>query len=296
VPASLAIGDFSRATHLSVKTLRHYHRIRLLAPADIDPATGYRRYTTEQIPTAQVIRRFRDLDMPLAEIRAVLDAPDLRTRNQLISAHLARLELGLARTQTAVASLQDLLADPSAAAPIDHRRVDATMAAAITGVVDIKDLLPWYQGALGELYATLAAQDIATTGPAGAIYANELFADERGKATIFVPAGAEVRCLGRVTPLIVPAAELAVIVHTGSHADVDRAYGALAGYVTDHALQVDGPIREYYLVGRHDTPDESAWRTEIGWPIFSTGVGAKHAPGTAAQPDTSSSSRPDGPR
>ena len=65
MPTSLAIGDFSRATHLSVKTLRHYHRIGLLEPADVDPDTGYRRYTTEQIPTAQVIRRFRDLDMPL---------------------------------------------------------------------------------------------------------------------------------------------------------------------------------------------------------------------------------------
>jgi DNA-binding transcriptional MerR regulator len=274
VPASLAIGDFSRATHLSVKTLRHYHRIRLLAPAAIDPGTGYRRYTTEQIPIAQIIRRFRDLSMPLTEIRAVLDAPDLRTRNQLISAHLARLELSLARTQSAVASLQDLLADPPAAAPIDHRRIEATPAAAVTDVVDTKDLLSWYQGALGELYATLAAQGVATAGPAGAIYANELFADERGKATIFVPAAAEVRRLGRVTPLIVPAAELAVILHSGSHADVDRAYGALAAYVTDHALQVDGPIREYYLVGRHDTPEETAWRTEIGWPIFSTGVAA----------------------
>jgi hypothetical protein len=39
VPASLTIGDFSRATHLSVKTLRHYHGIRLLEPADIDPDT-----------------------------------------------------------------------------------------------------------------------------------------------------------------------------------------------------------------------------------------------------------------
>ena len=105
----MAIGDFSRATHLSIKTLRHYHRVGLLEPADIDPDTGYRRYTTVQIPTAQVIRRFRDLDMPLDDIRAVLRAPDLRTRNQLISAHLARLEEGLARTQEAVSSLRDLL-------------------------------------------------------------------------------------------------------------------------------------------------------------------------------------------
>ena len=60
------------------------------------------------------------------------------------------------------------------------------------------------------------------------------------------------------------------IVHAGPHTGIDRAYGALAAYVTRHALAVDGPIREYYLVGPTDTPDESAWRTEIGWPIFET--------------------------
>ena len=74
--SSLAIGDFSRATHLSVKTLRHYHRIGLLEPADVDQQTGYRRYATDQIPAAQVIRRFRRLDMPLDEIQAVLAAPE----------------------------------------------------------------------------------------------------------------------------------------------------------------------------------------------------------------------------
>ena len=95
MPAALTIGDFSRATHLSVKMLRHYHHVGLLAPADVDADTGYRRYTTDQIPTAQVIRRFRDLDMPLDQIRAVLEAPDERTRNELVSAHLASLEQNL---------------------------------------------------------------------------------------------------------------------------------------------------------------------------------------------------------
>jgi DNA-binding transcriptional MerR regulator len=45
MPAALTIGDFSRATHLSVKTLRHYHRVGLLAPADVDADTGYRSPT-----------------------------------------------------------------------------------------------------------------------------------------------------------------------------------------------------------------------------------------------------------
>ena len=73
----LPIGDFSRATHMSVKTLRHYHRVGLLEPAEVDPYTGYRRYTTGQIPAAQIIRRFRDLDMPIEEIQGVLAAPDI---------------------------------------------------------------------------------------------------------------------------------------------------------------------------------------------------------------------------
>jgi DNA-binding transcriptional MerR regulator len=274
VPAALTIGDFSRATQLSVKTLRHYHRVGLLAPADVDAGTGYRRYTTEQIPTAQVIRRFRDLDMPLDQIHAVLEAPDLRTRNELISAHLASLEQNLARTQSAVASLRDLLASPSAAAPVSHRRVGATMVAAVTAVITMGDLLPWYLGALGELHATLDALAVRASGPAGGMYAGELFADERGEATVFIPTATEIQRLGRVEPLVVPAAELAITVHPGSLADVDRAYGTLAAYVATHALQVNGPIREHYLVSRQDTADENAWRTEICWPIFNTGAAA----------------------
>jgi len=271
MPASLSIGDFSRATHLSIKMLRHYHRLGLLEPSEVDLDTGYRRYSTDQIPAAQVIRRFRDLDMPLDQIRAVLAAPDLRSRNQLISAHLTRLELDLARTQGAVAALRDLLTDPAGIAPVIHRRAGAVTAAAITEVVGLGDLLPWYLGALGELRATLEARGVHPAGPPGGIYATGLFSQEKGEATVFVPTATEVRLLGRVAPQVIPAAELAVIVHPGSHASVDRSYGTLATYVADHALRVDGPIREYYLVGRHDTPDESAWRTEICWPIFSTG-------------------------
>ena len=75
--SSLAIGDFSRATHLTIKTLRHYHRIGLLEPAHVDPDTGRRRYGTDQIPTAQVIRRFHDVvlgsgGLPLGALRDVV--------------------------------------------------------------------------------------------------------------------------------------------------------------------------------------------------------------------------------
>jgi effector-binding domain-containing protein len=187
----------------------------------------------------------------------------------------------LARTQEAAASLRDLLEPPAGAAPvaIEHRRMPATPAAAVSEVIDVKDASGWYQGALGELYAILAAQKATPAGPGAAIYANDLFSYARGQATVFVPCDETVRATGRVTGLVVPEAELAVTTHTGAHKGVDLAYGALAAYVSDHALGVEGPIREYYVIGPHETADENQWRTEIGWPIFHTGLTSNRATG-----------------
>jgi DNA-binding transcriptional MerR regulator len=273
MPSSLTIGDFARATHLSVKTLRHYHRLELLVPSEVDPGSSYRRYSTEQVPTAQVIRRFRDLDMPLGEIGAVLRAPDVATRNELIAAHLARLEHGLQQTQEAVNSLRGLLQgqSPSSSRPLEHRTEPAFETAAITEMVGLNDLGPWFQGALGELSCTLGAQGVARAGAPGAVIAIAFFTEERGELCVFIPSAQTIRPIGRVAPRTLPAVELATIVHDGAHGDIDQAYGSLATYVADRTLGVDGPIRERYLVGRLDTADDSAWRTEIGWPIFHTG-------------------------
>jgi DNA-binding transcriptional MerR regulator/effector-binding domain-containing protein len=266
--AGLTVGDFSRITHLSVKTLRHYHQVGLLEPATVNPDTGYRYYSGEQIPTAQVIRRLRDLEMPVGEVKAVLDAPDAAARNVLIAAHLDRLEAGLAQTRAAVDSLRNLLQPPASVPAIEHRSVPAVRAAGIIAVVERADVLAWWHGALGELRATVRAQGLHVTGPSGGVYASELFQHDHGEAIVFIPVEGSVRAIGRVTPIVVPAAELAVLSHQGSLDDADLSYAMLGSYATTHEISIDGPLREYYLRGAGDTPDEAEWRTEIGWPIF----------------------------
>jgi DNA-binding transcriptional MerR regulator len=64
----VSIGDFSRITHLSVKTLRHYHDVGLVEPDHVDPGSGYRYYSHTQIPTAQVVRRTREPDAALKSL------------------------------------------------------------------------------------------------------------------------------------------------------------------------------------------------------------------------------------
>ncbi len=266
----LTIGDFSRVTHLSIKTLRHYHEVGLLEPAAVDPSSGYRRYALAQVPVAQVIRRFRDLEMPVDRVREVLAARDLPTRNQLIAEHLSTLEKRLADAQAAVASLRGLLGAEAGPIAVELRVVPATRALAIHATVARAELLAWWRGAIAELEAVVSPRALPRTGPLGGMFATAIFQHDQGEATVFVPVAEAVRPVGRAVEITVPAAELAITVHRGPHVDMDVTYGALGSYVTSHALSVEGPVREHYVVDGRTAADSAEWRTEIGWPVFGT--------------------------
>jgi DNA-binding transcriptional MerR regulator len=273
--SSLSIGAFARATFLSAKALRRYHEIGLLEPAEVDARTGYRSYGVDQIATGQVIRRLRDLAMPLDRIREVVTADDLDARARLLHTHLARLEDDLARTREAVTSLRQLLERPTPGSAIVHRHVEATPAAVLSATLDLPDALLWIHGAIGEALATLAAQGLEPAGVPGSEIATELYSEERGQATVYVPCPPTLRPVGRVTCGTAPEVTLAVVEHRGSHATIDRAYGDLAAHVARHAIGLDQPLREHYLVGPNDTPDADDWHTEIGWPIFAMHAGGR---------------------
>jgi DNA-binding transcriptional MerR regulator len=67
------IGSVARLAQLSVRTLRHYDDVGLLRPAAVDPVTGYRRYTPDQVVRLHRILVLRDLGVPLNEIGLLLD-------------------------------------------------------------------------------------------------------------------------------------------------------------------------------------------------------------------------------
>lgn len=264
----LAIGEFSRLTHLSVRTLRRYHDAGLLEPTTVDPATGYRYYGAEQIPTAQVIHRLRELEVPLPEVQRILRSPDPEARACLVADHLRRLEAELDRTRAAVASLRRLLQPEPPPLGVELRAVPATTVTAVEADVDHDEVLAWYAGAMAELDAVVDR----AAGPPGGLYDNTLFEEGRGHVLVYRPTTAPPRH-GRVHPVTLPAVELAVTTHVGDHDDIDVTYGELGAWVVANALTVDGPVRETYLVGPRDTADPAEWRTEIGWPVFRVAAG-----------------------
>ncbi|MGH9133255.1 MAG: MerR family transcriptional regulator [Ilumatobacteraceae bacterium] len=266
VDALLTIGEFSKMTYLSVKALRHYHDVGLLEPVEIDTGTGYRRYSTAQVSTAQAIRRFRELDMPIEQVRAVLEAPDPASRNEAIVAHLERMQRQLERTQSTVASLQTLLEDVHRTSAVTRRSIGPVATLAITGSVEFDASGDWCGAAFDELHDRLDAARVAPAGHDGALYFSDFFELGHGRVVAFVPVDREVQAGERSVNLELPAVDVAVLVHEGPFADLDRTYGALGTHVALQRVGVDGPIREHYVVAGADI-DPADHRTEVCWPI-----------------------------
>ena len=93
----LPIGRFARLTGLTIGALRHYDEAGVLAPADVDPVTGYRRYRRDQVATARAVAALRDLEVSLPAIRALLDTDEAGARAAILRDERARLEARTAR-------------------------------------------------------------------------------------------------------------------------------------------------------------------------------------------------------
>ncbi|MFG1678048.1 MerR family transcriptional regulator [Micromonospora sp. NPDC049282] len=107
-----SIGELARASGLTVSALRFYDRSGVLAPARVDPVTGYRWYTGDQVDPARLVAGLRRVGMPLA---GIAEALRLRHRpaevHRLLDAHLRRLEDGLADARRELSRIRCLI-DP----------------------------------------------------------------------------------------------------------------------------------------------------------------------------------------
>jgi DNA-binding transcriptional MerR regulator len=100
-PDRLTIGQFARLSGLTTRALRHYDKLGVLRPAEVDDGNGYRLYERSQLETARQIRVLRELEVPLDEVRRIVSDPDSGDAARRIAAHRARVEARLAELRTA---------------------------------------------------------------------------------------------------------------------------------------------------------------------------------------------------
>lgn len=275
--ALLPIGMFSRAAFLSVKTLRSYHEGGILVPASVDPRTGYRSYTVDQLADAAVIVRLRALDLPLDRVREVLDKRDPEHTRAVLIAHRVTMEQRLAETERIVAELQSGLV-AATNTPVHVRTDPASHCLRVIGSVTAESFKSFLGWAYGRLNQVAAASGAMASGPPGALYESSFSGEEESVEAfiavtdpVAIPTGEQEVSLGEV-----PAAEVAVLVHPGGYDSIDTTYRTLGAWVARNAEHADGRVREWYVMGPGQSDDPDHYRTEIAWPIL---------PGSGPRPD-----------
>lgn len=104
----LTIGALARRSGLTAKALRHYDRVGLLVPAEVDARTGVRRYTADQVEAARLIARLRAVHLPLDDVRRCLAGDDVTA---ILLAHRDRLTARATRLAGDLHQLTHLIND-----------------------------------------------------------------------------------------------------------------------------------------------------------------------------------------
>lgn len=103
----MTVKEIAELTGISARTLHYYDEIGLFVPTSKSEA-GYRLYDDKALETLQQILFFREFDIPLKEIKAVMENPNLDT-NQILQMQRKMLVAKKERMERLIASLDDIL-------------------------------------------------------------------------------------------------------------------------------------------------------------------------------------------
>jgi DNA-binding transcriptional MerR regulator len=285
------IGQFARLAQVSLKLLRYYDKIGLLEPVYVNPETGYRYYSVEQLDQLNLILALQHLGLSLKEIARLLDekvsVEELRGMLRLKQARLRSLiekeTQRLREVETRLAQIES--ADP--AFQQYHIALKSTAAIPVAGVrkimTDGSQIAPLFQ----ELQDVLAAHAYKI-GQAIGLYDLErpLIANPCGDTSFRLANGRQVHAIEHpggwkfdleavyrvneapkllslrsgdkvVFRELAPLPTVAALVHRGSYSVRHHAYMTFSHWANANGYVVNGAIRELYLRfnGYADHPD-----------------------------------------
>lgn len=186
-PDLMSIGEFSSRSRLSVRMLRHYGEHGILVPADVDAASGYRRYAPEQLADAAHVRRLRDVGFTVSAISVLLAAHGTESYRQALA--LQRESLGdELRAATERLALIDQLLDQEGTAmstiTVTRTTVPARTVVALRGTVPAYD----QEGRLWErLMPELGRQGLTPIGPCGVFEHDPEYREADPTLSIWLP-------------------------------------------------------------------------------------------------------------
>jgi effector-binding domain-containing protein len=268
--AMFKIGDFSKLSRVSVKTLRYYDEVGLLKPIQIDRFTGYRFYSVDQLPRLNRILALKDLGFSLEQIARLLDedvSPSelrgmLRLKQGELQQQVEEQQSRLARVEARLKQIEQ--ESGMSAHDVVLKRVESQM------VASVRETIPTYSD-IGQLFtklfAELGQQGVKPGGPVLAIYYDAEHLDQGADVEVAVPVAAPF--VGKdISARQLPGNEtMACLIHQGSYDLFGQSYTGLMTWIEANGYHLAGPSREIYLRGPESGGDPSSYVTEIQVPV-----------------------------
>jgi DNA-binding transcriptional MerR regulator len=254
----IRIGDFSKISLVSVKTLRYYDELGLLKPVEVDAFTGYRMYEFHQLERLHRILALKDLGFSLEEIGQLLSenvTPEqmrgmLKLRRaearQKVQEEAERLD----RVEARLRQMEEEEAMSTYEVVIE--RIEPQQVAALRSIVPT----PPEQGVLWMLLGEyLGAQHARCSAPCLAVYYDEEYRERDWDIEVCQPLNGTLQETDRIKVKTLPLVEtMACAIHHGPFTKIGEAYTAIMKWVDANGYRVIGPAREVYLQPAQETP------------------------------------------
>lgn len=267
----IRIGEFSRISKVSIKTLRFYDEAGLLHPNRVDDFTGYRYYTFSQLARLHRILALKEMGFPLEQIGRLLDdnlsAEQLRGMLKARRSEIqARLDDEMERLARVEARLR-LLEKENLMSQVE---VVIKTVEPMT-IASVRDTIPTYgeQGHLWQdLEGYLAMQRVRPLGSCFTMYHDEEYKERDVDAEVCEPIAAGLSESKRVRVRTLPGAQVASAVHRGPYQTLSEAIESIVQWIENNGYRITGPEREIYLVpGRNGSQTDPDTVTEVQFPV-----------------------------
>jgi effector-binding domain-containing protein len=269
----IPIGRFAQITHLSVKALRIYAHEGLLQPMYVDPESGYRYYTLAQAALAARIRLLRLVDMPLEEIRAVLQASDAGAMQTHLTNHQRRITDRMARDQQALLLLQRVHDHPDAFLSFEVQIKEVPDQPLLS--LSVHAAYGTFGQAIRSAFGALVTFAIetgayATDQPPLVIihqYTPEEYQEGGTAFEVCLPTLRLAEGKQSIVSTLLPGGTVASVVHVGPYHELELIYPMLGAWIEEHGYVITGPPRNLILTNHALVSDPAGYQTEVQWPI-----------------------------
>jgi DNA-binding transcriptional MerR regulator/effector-binding domain-containing protein len=268
----IKIGDFARLSQVSVVTLRYYDEMDLLKPVKVEPFTGYRYYSADQLPRLNRILALKDLGFSLEQIRLMLaDGLSLEPLRGMLTMQRAEVEQRLADEQGRLLRIESRLRqieleDKMPDYDVVIKTVPAMLVAACRVTIPTNDQVPEYLGpAYARVYDYLQKQGAKDTGVCLALWHSPADVYENEDAEAVVSIDRPLPGTDQVKVYELPPVRVASVVHQGDFEEFTQGHAALLEWIDANGYRIVGPYREIYI--KHDKARLSDTITEIQFPV-----------------------------